>query len=352
MKPGKILAALTILFVVIVIYFNKCNNSDSPKSSASNPSKSPGISVNGVVVKSSSVTETIHVTGSLLSNKEVEIRNEITGRLIKIYFQEGTKVNQGDLLVKIYDLDLQAQLKKLKLDLQLTKINESRAADLLKVEGISKQEYEQALNTFQRVEADISLLEIQISKTEIRAPFSGIVGLENVNEGSLLSMNTKIVSLQELNPMKLEFSIPERYKAMIRKGQELHFTLDSDPQEYSAAIYAYEPKIDPLTRSLSIRARCDNKDGSLSPGAFAKIELPLSSIDDALMIPSEAIIPELKGYKLFVQSGGKASPRKVEIGMRNDSTVQIISGIAAGDTVLTNGIMQLRPEMPVFVRLK
>lgn len=307
------------------------------------------MSVNGYIVKASSVSESIHVTGALLSNKEVEIKNEIAGRLVKIYFDEGSSVNQGELLAKIFDEDLQAQLNKLQVELQLAKTKERRSADLLKIQGISQQEYDEAINTLQGIEADIAFIKVQISKTEIRAPFSGIVGLEMINEGSILPLNTKIVSIQDINPVKLEFSVPEKYKSLLRLNQTVRFSLSSLTKSYEAKIYAMEPKIDPLTHSVLIRALCPNPEGILTPGAFANVEVPLAAIDSALMIPSQAIIPELKGYKLFVQNQGKAQSRKVEIGIRNDSTVQIISGLNDGDTILTNGIMQLRPDMPVSV---
>jgi membrane fusion protein (multidrug efflux system) len=351
MKPGRILIILSSLFVIVVIYLNKCNNSESATPTSGKPGASGAMAVNGFVVKSSTVSESIHVTGTILSNKEVEIRNEIAGKLVKIYFEEGSKVRQGDLLVKIYDEDLQAELKKLQLELQLAKLSEKRLADLLKVEGISQQDYDEALNSVQRIEADMNLVKVQISKTEIRAPFNGLAGLEMINEGSVLPMNSKIVTLQNIDPVKLEFSVPEKYKSMIMLNQLVNFTLISARGEFQAKIYAIEPKIDPLTRSVLIRAYCSNPDGLLTPGAFASIDVPLKKLDSALMIPSQAVIPELKGYKLFVQQNGKASPRKVDIGIRNDSTVQIISGLHDGDTVLTNGIMQLRPEMPVSVTI-
>jgi len=349
MKPGRILLILSILFIIIVIYLNKCNSSDSGNSPSAKSGSSAAMQVSGFIVRASTVSESIHVTGTLLSNKEVEIRNEIAGRLVKIYFNEGSKVKEGDLLVKIYDEDLQAQLKKLQLELQLASLNENRSADLLKIQGVSQQDYDEALNSKQRIEADITLIKVQIAKTEIRAPFSGIAGLELINEGSILPLNTKIVSIQNIDPVKLEFSVPEKYKSKIILNQSVQFSLTADMTKFQARIYAMEPKIDPLTRSVLIRAVCANPEGKLTPGAFAGIEVSLADIDSALMIPSQAIIPELKGYKLFVNTNGKASPRKVDLGIRNDSTVQIISGLNDGDTILTNGIMQLRPDMPVSV---
>ena len=351
MKPGKILFILAIVFIVIVVYLNKCNKPAGQSIPGDKSGSKTAMTVNGFVSRPSVVSDQINVTGSLLSNKEVEIRNEIAGKLSKIYFEEGTHVQAGELLAKINDDDLKAQLAKLKIEEDLNKILESRQADLLKINGISKEEYDRALNSLQLSQAEIKLVQVQISKTEIRAPFSGSLGLEMVNEGSFLQQNTKIVSLQDIDPIKLEFSVPERYLSLIRVGQKVSFKLQASNTPFDATIYAKEPKIDPQTRSLLMRARTTNPDGKLAPGSFANVSVPLKTLEDALMIPSQAIIPELKGYKLFILKNGLAKPRNVEIGIRNDSSVQIISGIESGDTVLINGIMQLRPEMPVRVTL-
>ncbi len=352
MKSGRILIVTISILIGIVLYMNKCRDSNPSKSANQKGPSTATMQVSGYVVKSTSISEVVNVTGSLLSNKEVEIKNEIAGKLVKVYFKEGGQVKKGELLAKIYDDDLQAQLRKLKLEAQMLKATETRMHDLLTINGVSQQEYDEALNASQRLEADIDLLEVQIARTEIRAPFSGQAGLESVNEGSLLTLNTKLVSIQEINPMKLEFAIPERYKSFVRINQEVTFTIESDPTEYTAKIYALEPKISADTRSLLLRASTPNENGSLMPGSFARIRVPLAAIDTALMIPTHALIPELKGYKLFMSKDGKAKPVKVNLGMRNDSTVQVISGVSVGDTILTNGIMQLRPDMSVKVEVK
>jgi len=351
MKTSRIIVILIVLLFGIVIYVNKCNNKTSVQN-AGKGSQGSGLSVNGIIVRSQDVSDVIHVTGTLLSNKEVLIRNEVAGKLVRINFREGSRVQKGELLAKIYDDDLQAQLKKLQLDAKLLANNEKRLKDLLLIQGVSQQEYDQAQTDLLRAEADIDLVKVQIEKTEIRAPFNGQVGLEKVSEGSILGLNTEIVSIQDLGTIKLEFSIPEKYKSDILIGQTVFFTVEPGLSRHEAKIYAFEPKIDPSSRSLLVRAHCDNSDGILSPGSFARLEVPLREMKDALMIPTQAIIPELKGYKLFIRKEGKAFPVKVSLGVRNDSSIQILSGIQAGDTVLTDGIMQLRPEMPVNVNLQ
>lgn len=351
MKPGRILILLSIAFVSIVIFVNKCNRKDSLSGKTGKGGGMNSIAVKGFIVEPTVLSEAIQLAGSLSANKEVEIKNEISGRIIKIYFDEGASVTKGDLLVKIYDEDLLAQLKLLEVEERLLKLKESRQSDLLTIQGISQQEYDEALSALQLVQAKIELLKLQIAKTEIRAPFSGKIGLELVSEGAILAMNTSIVTLQEIDPLRLEFFVPERYKNMIRENQKVQFEVQSAAKLSEAIIYAIEPKIDPSTRSVLVRARLRNSEFKFSPGAFASVKVPLIDVEAALMIPSQAIIPELKGYKLFIQKNGKASPRKIDIGVRNDSTVQVISGLNPGDTVITNGIMQLRPEMPVKVKL-
>ena len=353
MKPGRILLLLAIVLIAVVIYVNKCSNGKNQMNPSGGPGKSSApLSVSGVIVSALPLDDQIYATGTLLSNNEVELRNEIPGRIVKLGFQEGTTVRKGDLLVKIDDDDLQAQLKKSEVDKQLAEKNEIRQKDLLDIQGISQQEYDLALNSLNKIKADIDQIRAQISKTEIRAPFNGVVGLRTVSEGSFISANTRIATLQEVDPMKLEFSIPEKYFSTLGMNTEVHFTVESAKGKFKGKVYAYEPKIDLATRSLTLRAICPNPHHDLIPGALAKIDVPLSRIENAILIPTQSVIPELKGYKVYTVKNGKAKPMKVRLGLRNDSTVQITEGLNEGDTVLTTGIMQMRPDMLINVKVK
>lgn len=353
MKPGRLLLLLSIVLISIVIYFNKCateNSSLKPGSGAGKPAAP--LTVSATIVSHQSLNDQIFASGTLLANNEVELRNELSGRLVKLGFKEGSTVKKGELLVKIDDQDLQAQLRKLMVDKELAEKNENRQKDLLDIKGISQQEYDVALNTLNKIKADIDFTTAQIGKSEIHAPFNGVVGLRTVSEGSYLPANTRIATLQEVDPMKLEFSIPEKYFSRFGQESEIHFTVESTPGLFTGKVYAYEPKIDPATRSLTLRAICSNSRRTLLPGAFAKIVVPLEKQENAVMIPSQSVIPELKGHKVFTVRSGKAFPVKVKLGLRNDTTVQILDGIHVGDTVITTGIMQMRPEMPVKTLIK
>ena len=243
--------------------------------------------------------EKIYSSGTILANDEVEIRNEIAGKITAIVFKEGTRVKKGDLLLTLFDDDLRAQVKKLELQKELNLKAVERQSDLLKVSGISQQDYELTINQLHSTEADLEIIRSQLSKTQIRAPFDGIIGLKSVSRGAYLAMNTRIATIQALDPVKLDFSLPERYKPMIEENSKIHFTTESTEGMFTGKIYAFEPKIDLKTRSVLVRAICENKDFKLFPGAFAHIEIPLQKISDAILIPTQALIPELKGQKVF-----------------------------------------------------
>jgi len=337
---------VVLLIISVVIYLNKCRNNAQapPPGGGAQP-----VMVSGLIVSPSVINDKIFSTGTILANQEVVLRNEIAGRVIQIYFKEGSRVNKGELLVKMFDNDLLAQLKKLTLQKELAEKNESRQKDLLTINGISQQEYDQVRNTLDAVSADIDLTKAQIGKTELRAPFSGIVGLKSISEGAYLSANTQIAAMQQIDQVKIDFTVPERYMNAVHNGDEISFTVDGMNEPLKGSVYAIEPKVDLSTRSIAVRAICPNKENKVFPGAFARIELSLNEIKDALMIPTQCVIPELKGQKVFISKEGKASPIKVQTGLRNDSTIQITNGLQAGDTVIVTGIMQLRPDVPLRI---
>ena len=347
MKPGRTLLIIAVLVIAVIIYLNKFRNAPNSVMTG-NPGQQP-VMVSGIVVQPTSVGNKINSTGTVLANEEVELRNEIPGRVVKIYFKEGSHVEKGELLVKIYDSDMQAQLKKLSLQKELAEKNESRQKDLLAIKGISQQDYDEALNALEAVKADIEMIKSQIDKTEIHAPFSGVIGLKTVSEGAYLSANTRIASMQEISPVKIDFTVPERYMNAIHTGDEINFSVEGVNETFNGSVYAIEPKVDLATRSVSVRALCPNKENKIFPGAFARIELSLSEIKDALMVPTQCLVPELKGQKVFIAKDGKASPAKVQTGLRNDTTIQITSGLQPGDTLIVTGIMQLRPDVPVKI---
>ena len=348
MKARGIITTLIIVAILAGLVYYKVKTSKEQAASSVPAKKGPSF-VTTFVVKTHELDNTIQSAGTLLANEEVEIRSEISGKITHIYFKEGGPVKKGELLVKMYDADLQAQLQKLKLAEKLTSATEERQKKLLSINGISQQDYDNILNQLNSNRADIELIATQISKTEIRAPFDGVIGLKSVSEGSYISPTNIIASMQEIDPLKIDFSIPEKYMLSVRKGDPIRFTVPGSNKTFNGSIYAIEPKIDMNTRSVLLRAMCPNKTREILPGAFAQVELEMQRIDNAILIPTESVIPQLKNLKVFLYKGGKAQPQIVQTGIRNDSAIQVTSGLKAGDTIITTGIMQLKPGAPVKI---
>ena len=342
-----ILSGVLILVVVAALAWPKIKQFNStaaapPPSNAQRP-----VSVEATVVQASTLLDRIEITGTLRANEEVELRSETAGKITGIYFQEGERVSKGALLVKINDSELQAELRKAEYRLVLAENREKREKQILDKGGISMEEYETTLNEVNVLRADVDLIKAQIEKTRVRAPFDGTIGLRQVSEGSFLSTASTIASIQDVDPVKVDFSIPERYAQRVRPGDEILFSVEGLSEAQRGVVYAVEPEIDANTRTLLIRARCPNPDMKLLPGAFADIDLIFEEIDDALTVPAIAIMPELGGKKVYVLENGKAVLRDVETGIRTDERVQVTSGLLPQDTVIVTGLQLVRPMAAV-----
>jgi membrane fusion protein (multidrug efflux system) len=344
-----IVIALVILVLLLVIILPKIISSDKGDPTVMVSRRDAQVPVNAHIIKYEKLSEAVYTTGSILANEEVELRSEISGKIVQILFREGAYLNKGELLVKINDSELQAQLRKAASKVKLIEDREARQRQLAQNQMISQEDYESTLNDLEASKAEYDLIQAQIDKTEIKAPFSGVIGLREVSEGSFVTTSNIIARLQSLSNLKVDFAIPQKYAAQVKIGDELDFKLSGSDFQYKARIYAIEPKIDPSTRTLKLRAICTANYKGLFPGAFANVDLNLKDTDEAILIPTVAIVPELKGQSVFIYNSGVASPRKVEIGVREENTVQIISGLTEGDTVITSGILQIRPGAKVII---
>ena len=346
----SIVIGLTIIVVFILIFLPKLLSSGDSGQAMQNPGRmNIEVPVSAHIVSYEKLSNNIFTTGSILANEEVELRSEISGKIVEILFREGAFVSKGDLLVKINDSDLQAELRKAASKVKLVEDREARQRQLAQNQMISQEDYESTLNDLEASKAEYDLIKAKIDKTEIRAPFSGVIGLREVSEGSFVTTSNIIARLQSLSNLKVDFAIPQKYAAQVKIGDELDFKLSGSDFQYKARIYAIEPKIDPSTRTLKLRAICTANYKGLFPGAFANVELNLKQTDEAILIPTVAIVPELKGQLVYVFKSGVANPRKVEIGLREEKQVQIISGLAEGDTIITTGILQIRPGAKVKI---
>jgi len=342
-----------ILFGLLIAMFFSFFSCKGGKENNKEGSKAPKITltVDGSIVSMSSKDVSYSYTGSLLANEAIDIRPEISAKVTKILFQEGANVNKGQLLVKMFDADLQAQLKKSKLQIELKAKEFERKKELLKLNGISKEEFEISENGLNTLIAEQDLLNAQISKTELIASFNGIVGLRMVSEGSFVTNTTVITSLQQLDPIKIEFSIPEKYKANLIENMEIKFTVEGIDRVYSAKIYALESKIDASTRSIRIRAQASNPDRSLFPGSFVSIKLNLFPGKETIFITARAIVPVIDGEQVFVVKNGKVTIAKVTTGIRTETEVEILKGLQISDTLIISGLLQIKEGMPVKARI-
>ncbi|WP_037575985.1 efflux RND transporter periplasmic adaptor subunit [Sporocytophaga myxococcoides] len=337
------------IFILAIVW--SCTSSGKKVKEIRGPKDTPPLSITGLILKPEEVDNKIEIIGTILSNEKVDLRSEVSGRVTGIHFKEDAKVSKGTLLVKIFDEELRAQYKKIKLQQELANREEDRKRKLLEIGGISQEEYDIASNQASTLNADLDLLSAQLRKTEVKAPFSGIIGLRYVSEGEIVSPTTVIASLQQIDPIKLEFDIPEKYGAFVKKGSDIKFTVTGSDKIYQGTVYASEPMVDVATRTLKVRARSSNEDFSLRPGSFIKIDLLLQKDAQAIMAPTQSIVPMQNGSKVFVYKQGYAISKNVKTGVRNDSAIQITDGLNAGDTLITSGIMQLKDSLKVNITL-
>ena len=355
MKYRKALLLIVPLaaIVLILVLTRSQPQERQQRPSSSNPrSGEVRIPVRGLVVTPQPLDNKIVATGNILATEEVELRSEVSGKVTQILFKEGSHVNKGDLLVKINDSELKAQLQKAESREKLLEEKESRQRRLREVNAISQEQYDEVLNDLTGVKAEVGLLNAQVQKTEIRAPFGGVVGLRFISEGSYIDPSTLIARMQDLSSVKIDFSIPEKYAAMTQRGNKIRFTLEGSSKINEGTIYAVEPKIDPVTRTLRLRALARNEREVIVPGSFAKIELLLKRQDDAVLIPTYALIPDLQGQSVYVAKNGRAALVPVETGIRTEDRIQILRGLGMNDTVVTTGLLQLRPGIAVAVTLE
>lgn len=315
----------------------------------SNKNGNKALNVNALIISTQAMTDDIYTNGDLIPDEEVDLSFETSGKITDINFTEGSTVQKGQLLAKINDRPLQAQLKKLQAQLKLAEDRVFRQNALLVKDAVSKEAYEQVKTDLASLNADIDLIKANIQQTELRAPFDGIIGLRQVSVGSYASPTTIVAKLTKISPLKINFSVPERYAKEIKKGTRLTFSLDGYLKDFDATVYATESKVDPASRTLSVRALYPNTGTKLLPGRFASIKIKMHEIPNAIAIPSEAIVPEMGKSKVYLYKNGKSMPVEVKTGLRTDTQVQIINGLHIGDTIITSGTLQLRTGLNIML---
>ena len=309
--------------------------------------KQPPVSVDAIIVKAQVLVADIEVPGSLLANESTEIRAEVSGKLVQLNVKEGSFVSRGALLAKLYDGDLQAQKRKLEVQLKIAEQTEGRLAQLLKIQGISQQDYDLSLLQVHNLNADIDIINEAIRKTEIRAPFSGRLGFKNISPGAYITPSTIICTVSQVNHLKLQFTIPEKYSSEIKNGQLIDFTVDGSDKTFHAAVSATEVYIEENTRSLSVRSMVKASDAVLVPGSFAKVKIQLGRNENAIMVPNVAVVPIGRKKQVYLFKNGKAAPAEITTGVRNADNTEVLTGLNLGDSVITTGLLFLKPGSDV-----
>lgn len=335
--------------ILIITLLSACGSKS--QSGKDNKKGNGPVVVDVTVARLQGFTSSTEAAGTVLANEFIELKPEVSGRIVQLNIKEGLPVTEGILLVKLFDDDLQAQLKKYKAQLSIAERNEQRLKSLLDVNGLNQQEYDQAVTQVSNIRADIDYTNAQIRKTEIRAPFSGIIGLRMVSIGAYVNQADVLATLQQLNQLKIDFVLPEAMAGNVVAGTTVKVGGIAGDELLPAKVIAIEPQINTSTRNIKIRALLTGgNSGALSPGAFVKVLIGTDAEKKALLVPTNAIIPDTRNNKIALIKNGKVKFTAVETGYRGMDKVEIKSGLNEGDTFAINGILFLKPDSEVSIR--
>jgi membrane fusion protein (multidrug efflux system) len=337
---------LSLVLLVFPLLMFSCGNREKKKEAAA-PPRQQVTRVDVAIVSTQPFSENIEVPGSILANEVTEVHPEVSGRMVQLNATEGRYVSKGTVLAKLYDADLQAQLRKIQVQLSIAQKTEERQMQLLKIQGISQQDYDLSLLQVNNLKADIDIIRTSISKTVIRAPFGGKLGLRNISPGAYVTPATVIAIINQTDQLKLDFTVPEKYTGQIKLGQLVTFSFEGSGKSLLAKVSATEASVAENTRSLSVRAIVVTKDPALLPGAFANVKLKFDPDPNAILIPSQAVLPQARGKKVILYKGGVAKFMDITTGIRDSARVQVTQGLKAGDTIVVTGLLSVRPDAKI-----
>ena len=336
MKLTRLISAL-----IVLSFFISCKSKNKVQVVA----EKPPVMVEVIVAGAEDVASSLEVNGTVLSNEMVELRPEISGRLVYLNIPDGAAVKAGTILAKVNDADLQAQLEQQKIQLDLAVKTEKRLSNLLKVNGVNQADYDVALSQVNTYQANIKVLNAQIDKTVIRAPFAGELGLRVVSPGAYVTPQTLIGTLQQSDKVKIDFTVPETYASIINKGDKVKIQTNASAESLDAIVSAIEPQINSVTRNIKVRAMLNS--GIIHPGSFVKVLLDQNR--KGIMVPTNAIIPDALSNQVVVVRNQKAVFVNVETGLRNATLVELTSGVNPGDSVIVSGMLFVRPNAAIKV---
>jgi membrane fusion protein (multidrug efflux system) len=336
-------------FFLVIIVLSSCGGDKKKEvtvTTSQGGQQQPPVMVDVIIAGYQLLNNVIEANGTVVANETTELHPEVSGRLTYLNIPEGRSVGQGTVLAKINDADLQAQLTKLRAQLSLAEKTEERLSKLLAVEGINRADYDVAVNQVNTLKADIGVIQAGISKTVIRAPFSGTLGLRKVSPGAYVTPQTVLATIQQVNRSKIDFTLPEVYGATVSKGKALAIEVNGEKRR--ATVLAIEPQLNTSTRNLLVRAIVDN--GTINPGSFVKVFIDAGSRNNTILVPSSSIIPDAKSKKVIVAKNGKGVMTTVETGLRTPGGVEIVNGLKPGDSIVVTGVLYVRPTSKLKVR--
>lgn len=332
------------ILIMFLLLFGSCGNSERNKTSAPVLSE---LKVDAKIVKPRIFETELKTTANILPFEQVELKAPVSGTVLSINFDEGQVALKGQLIIRLDDRAWIAQEKGLKAQLLSAKADLKRKQELLSMEGASQQDVDQAMANVDALDAQIEELEVKINLANVTAPFDGRLGMRDFSLGSYLNQGQSITTLSQVWKLKVDFNIPGQYQNEVFIDKQIKVISGNDT--INAAIYAINPIASSSSRTIQVRALIDNNNKKIAPGNYAEVMLPLVIEENALIVPSDCIVPELNKQTVFVYRNGKAFRKEVELGDRTSSEVLIVSGIAAGDTVITSGLMQIRDNLSVKI---
>ena len=344
----KYQSKLPLIPIIFILLFSAWGCGKKKNKEPEKKTDPPAV-VDVIVAQNQSISSTIEANGSIIANEFVELHPEVSGRVVYLNIPEGRSVAKGTILARINDADLQAQINKTKVQIDLAEKTEQRFSKLVAINGINQADYDNALNQLNNLKADLAYTQVLIDKTVLRAPFTGLIGLRQISQGAYISPTTIIATMQQVNKLKVDFTVPEEYSTYIRQGSVVEVAVDNNGgSRCKAVVIAREPQINQTTRNLLIRASLSNC--RANPGTFTKVYFNAGGAKSNILIPTNAIIPDDKNKKVVVIKNGMATYAVVETGVRQENVVEITKGLAQGDTVVVDGVLFARPDKPVKIR--
>lgn len=341
---------ISLYLLLFCLAFSSCKEKkEKGKGGGGDEKKDRPTLVDVIVATPQPITNVVEANGTIIPGESTELRPEVSGRLTYLNVPEGKSVAQGTVLARINSADLEAQIQRTKVQLETATRTEERLRKLLDVNGINQSDYDAALNTVNTLKADAAYTQTLIDKTVVRAPFSGTIGLRQVSPGAYVTPTTILATMQQLGKMKIDFTLPEENSDLIRIGSVVRVKMQGrDTTIKRATVIALEPQADRLTRNLMVRALLD--DARVNPGAFAKVIISSGNSKKAILIPTNAIIPDDRNNQVILVKGGKASFVNVQTGTRTANNVEITQGISEGDSVVVTGVLFAKPDAILKVR--